>query len=71
MSASFVDGDPELAAVIAGLGTIAILAMQGLVVAHMVGASASAKSDLVRAFTAILEAARHRPPGAPDPLREH
>jgi AcrR family transcriptional regulator len=70
VSASFVD-DPERAATIAGLGTLAILAMQGLVVSQMVGASKGAKSDLVRAFTMLLEAARSAPPGAPDSLEEH
>jgi AcrR family transcriptional regulator len=71
ISARFVDNDPGRAAVVAGLATIAILAMQGLVVAHMVGASASAKDEVIQAFTAILETARHRPPGAPDSMREH
>lgn len=71
ISARFVDDDPGRAAVVAGLATIAILAMQGLVVAHMVGASASAKDEVIQAFTAILDTARHRPPGAPASPREH
>jgi hypothetical protein len=48
ITASFVD-DPQRVALVSGLGTLAILAMQGLVVSHMVGASAGAKDDLIKA----------------------
>lgn len=52
--ASFAD-DPELAERIAGLGTLAILAMQGLVVSHMVGASQNAARPLIDTFSMLLE----------------
>jgi AcrR family transcriptional regulator len=70
VTSSFVD-EPERAALVSGLGTLAILAMQGLVVSHMVGASAGAKDDLIKAFTVILETAMAQPPGAPAPPPEH
>jgi AcrR family transcriptional regulator len=64
--ASFVD-DPGVTERTAGLGTIAILAMQGLVVSHMVGASQSAARPLIDAFAQILEVQRllDAPPGQP------
>lgn len=59
VAASFID-DPDRVAQFASLGTLAILAMQGLVISHMVGASANAKDPLIAAFTVILETARGR-----------
>ena len=70
ITATFVD-DPQRVAFVSGLGTLAILAMQGLVVSHMVGASAGAKDGLIGAFTTILETAMAQPPGAPAPVPEH
>lgn len=70
ITATFVD-EPQRVALVSGLGTLAILAMQGLVVSHMVGASAGAKDDLIGAFTTILETAMAQPPGAPTPVPEH
>ena len=56
--------DPEQAEQTHGLGTIAILAMQGLAVSHMVGASMNASRSLIDTFADLLE---HRlaPPAGP------
>jgi AcrR family transcriptional regulator len=56
--------DPQQAARTAGLGTIAILAMQGLVVSNMVGASMGAHRDLVGIFADLFEQQRTAPPGS-------
>jgi AcrR family transcriptional regulator len=51
---SFVH-DVQQAEEMAGLGTIAILAMQGLAVSHMVGASMNASRALIDTFADLLE----------------
>lgn len=62
--ASFVD-DPVRAEATAGLGTIAILAMQGLVVSNMVGASKNAARPLIDTFALLLDLQRGMPPAPP------
>lgn len=56
---TFTD-DPSVAARLYGLGTIAILAMQGLVVSNMVGASIGSERDLIGAFADLYEHSRHQ-----------
>jgi AcrR family transcriptional regulator len=55
--ASF-EHDPARAETTALLGTIAILAMQGLAVSHMVGASMSAARPMIDTFAQLLELQR-------------
>ena len=62
--ASFID-DPDRVEQLAGLGTIAILAMQGLAVSHMVGASRSAARPLIDTFAHLFELQRSL--GSPEP----
>jgi AcrR family transcriptional regulator len=57
--------DPVRAERLTLLGQLAIIAMQGMVVSHMVGASMGGERDLVRAFTSLYELARAAPPDAP------
>jgi AcrR family transcriptional regulator len=57
--------DPERAARLTMLGQLAIIAMQGMVVSHMVGASMGGERDLVLAFTNLYELARQAPADAP------
>ena len=62
--ATFVD-DPAQAARTAGLGTLAILAMQGLVVSNMVGAGkGGARRHLIATLAELLEQQRAAPPGS-------
>jgi AcrR family transcriptional regulator len=48
--------DPSRAARLTSLGTMAIIAMQGLVVSHMVGASMGGERDLIGAFAQLYHA---------------
>ncbi len=68
--ASFVT-DPEDAARTATLGTLAILAMQGLVVSNMVGASLGAHRDLIGTFADLLVQQRTPPPGSAAAVPAH
>jgi AcrR family transcriptional regulator len=53
--------DPERAARLSTVGTLAIVAMQGLVVSHMVGASMGGERDLIGAFANLYDQARAMP----------
>lgn len=57
--------DPVRAARLTTLGQLTIIAMQGMVISHMVGASMGGERDLVRAFANLYELARMTPPDAP------